>query len=69
MRAAELLDVGGDVHGGYTGKVFQASLRAPGSEGLDGLEVGAAGVGVTDIDGEELPETPALLGHCPEERG
>ena len=56
VGAAELLDVGGHVHRRHSGKVVQTSLRAPGCEGLDGLEVGAAGVWVADVDGEELPE-------------
>ena len=46
VGAAELLDVGGDVHGRHPGEVVQTPLRAPGGEALDGLEVGAPGVGL-----------------------
>ncbi len=65
MGAAELLDVGGYVHGRHPRKIFQTSLRAPGGEGLDGLEVGPSSMDIAGVDGEELPEATAALGGWP----
>lgn len=69
VGAAELFDVSGDVHRCDPGEVLQTPLRAPVGKGVDGLEVGPAGMRVADVDGEELPEAPAALGHGLEERG
>ncbi len=68
VRAAELLDVRRDVHRRHPGQIPQTSLLTPGGEPLDGFEVGAAGVRVADVDGEELPEAQAALGNAPKER-
>ena len=69
VRAAELLDVAGNVHRRHPGKIVQTSRRAPGREGLNGLEVGAAGMRVADVDGEKLPEAPSTLGQLLEQAG
>ena len=68
VRASELLDIRRDVHRRHPGQIPQAFLVAPGGESLDGFEVGAAGIGVADIDGEELPEASAAMGDALEKR-
>lgn len=55
VRGPEDLDVGGDVDW-FDGGEGESAAVAPGGEGGDGVEVGAAGVGVADVGGEELPE-------------
>ena len=69
MGLAELLDVAGNVHRCQAGKTFQASIRIPRHKLLHGLKGGAAGVRVAHVDGEELREAPAALGHGLEKRG
>lgn len=61
VRAAELLDIRRDVHRRHSGQISQAFLLAPGGESLGGSEVGAPGVRVADVDGKELPESPAAM--------
>ncbi len=68
MRAAELLDVGCDVHGRHPSQVPQTSFRAPGREGLDSFEIGAASVRVADVDGEEFPKALVSFGCGLEQR-
>jgi hypothetical protein len=54
---------------GITPAIPQTFLLAPGGEALDGLKVGAPGVRVADVDGEELPKAPSTLGDGLEEHG
>ena len=60
-RSGELLDVGGDHHG-LDLVEDEAPLLAPGGEASRGGEVGEPGVGVSDMGGEELPETALGVG-------
>ena len=69
VRAAELLDVGRDVHRCHPGQISQTSTCAPGGKALDGFQIGAAGIGIANVDSEELPEAPATFGHALEEHG
>ena len=62
MGPAQLLDVGGDVHGLDHGQVPGAVALEPGAEGADRGGVGAPGVGVADGDEEELEEAGGELG-------
>jgi hypothetical protein len=62
MRAAELLDIRGDVHRRHPGQIPQVFLLTPGGESLCGFEAGAAGIRVADVDGEELSEATAAFG-------
>jgi hypothetical protein len=68
VRAPELLDIRRDEHWRHPGELPQAFLVAPGGESLDGFKVGSPGVGIADIDGEELPEAPAAMGDALEKR-
>src|SRR5512136_1966003 len=52
--ALESLDVGADVDRLQRRQVVEVVARAPRRETLDRAEVGASGVGVADIGGEEL---------------
>jgi len=61
VRAAELLDVGGDVHRRHPRQIPETPHLTPVGESLDGFEVGAAGVLVADVDSEEFPEASALM--------
>jgi hypothetical protein len=68
VRAAELLDIGCDVHGRYARQVMQALFLAPRCEGRYSIKVSAARMRVAGVDGEELPEPPAAIGHSMEKR-
>ena len=68
VGTAELLDVRGDVHRRHPGQISETSLLTPGGETLYDFEVGAAGICISDVDGEELLEAPATLRHGLEER-
>ena len=65
-RSGELLDVGGDHHG-LDLVEGEAPLLAPGGEAPRGGEVGKPGVGVSDMGGEELPESALGVGGGGEE--
>jgi len=62
VGAAELLDVRGNVHRRHPGEIPQSLLLTPGGKSCDGLEVGATGVRIADVDGEELPKAPGAFG-------
>ena len=67
-RSGELLDVGRDHHG-LDLVERDAAAFAPRGETADRGEVGEAGVGVSDVGGEELPEAALGVGGGGEERG
>jgi hypothetical protein len=55
----QLLNVAGDVEAGDLAELADTALLAPGEEGRHVLQVGAPGVRIPDVGGEELQEAPA----------
>ena len=69
VGATELLDIRRDVHRRHPGQIPQAFLVTPGGESLDSFEVGAAGVRVADVDGEELAKALPASGRVRKRAG
>lgn len=68
-RLAGFLHPSGDMHGLHVSEVVEAVAPAPGRELARGLKVGAAGMVVGDVGGEELPEAALRAGIREEKRG
>ena len=68
-RAAELLDIGGDMQRLHVGDRRDAGRLAPGQEFPRGDRVGAPGVPVADLGREEFQESVRASGRLPRRRG
>ena len=60
--ALQVLNESSDVDRLHLGELSDAVIPAPGRKAAGGVEVGAAGVGVVDLSGEELQHAPGGLG-------
>ena len=60
--ALQVLNESGDVDRLHLGEPADAVILAPGRKAAGGIQVGAAGVGVVDLSGEELQHAPGGLG-------
>ena len=58
----QVLDEGGDMEGLDAGQLGQAVGFAPGGKTAGGVQIGAAGVVVVDLRGEEFEKRWAALG-------
>ena len=65
----QILDEGGDVEGLDAGQLGQAVGVAPGGETERRVQIGAAGVVVVDLRGEEFEKAPGGFGVWGEQAG
>ena len=59
--ALQVLNESSDVDRLHLGEPADAVILTPGRKAAGGIEVGAAGVGVVDLSGEELQHAPGGL--------
>ena len=65
--ALQVLNESGDVDRLHLGELADAVLLTPSRKAAGGIQVGAAGVGVVELSGEELQHAPGGLGRGREE--
>jgi len=63
--AAQLLDIGGDMHRLYLAQLMDAATLTPAEERASSAAVGGACIRIADVDGEEFEEANSGRLPCP----